>query len=287
METNPLKIGVLNAILLVAIVCAFSVNAAFGESLADACGAMLAEAGKSELLTSASARTLAQSEVHSPLELFTPGKDGKTLIEKHPWMIMSASQKALDVIYKTGVEEVVNPKTGEGTIKRYSLFSDAVPIANEKHIVGQLEGIERLVQSIESTADGNPTGVNVATLIGVPGTGKSWILSIFREALFNSTLRSEDQYDYKAGWINLHKIPSLRGQVPAYALEEPADPEHPIIFVDPMNDSPISFFSPELQDALLKKHESQVVERIGRRPRIKKNAFSPIRPDSQRDFRTG
>ncbi len=232
-------------------------------NMADVCKTVIAEVGQSTG-GAIDHQLNAVFERHSLSDLIKPGDEN--LAKRYPWLVMSSAQRALDMISSEGVKEVTDSRNGFGRVKRYAFFSDAVDLTGNKHIVGQLPAIEALVSFIHSKALGNPTAQNVPTLVGPPGTGKSYILSLFQEALRRGTLGRERFYTYTFEWVNLHEIPALKTSLP----KDVTDPESPRALPEPLNDSPFALLPSPIQDYVIAQARDNVLARIGMEPKPKR-----------------
>lgn len=229
--------------------------------ISQACSALIGQ--ELGLLQSVDQRSQILAERKSLSELLETGPE--SLIHKHPWLIMNSAQRALHMIYDSGVREVPDRSVGFGTRKRYAFFSDGIDLTNGNFIVGHLPGIARIVSFIEATADGQPGKDHVPILIGPPATGKSHILTMFQGALRNGTSSRPEYFAYSFEWVNLSPIKTLKGRLPNVATQ--ADSAEP--FSDPINDSPIALLPELLQAKVLEAHAQRVRELVGRDPKPK------------------
>lgn len=203
-------------------------------------------------------------ETHSLLDLIRPDANGETLATKHPFIVMSAAQRLLAIVEGAGSEAIPDPRTGEGTVIRYNLFSSGSEVTGGRRVIGQYHAIEQLVAHLRAAADGHRSGRLVPLLVGGPGSGKSEFIEIFREGLQHQTLHNSQNFAYTYGFVGLEKIPSLRADFPED--DTGVSPEYRC----PHNDSPLVPFPEVFQNAIVNQASAAVGHLIKRAPSPKR-----------------
>ncbi len=197
-------------------------------------------------------------------DFVTPDASGKTLAQKHPTVILNAAQRLLALINSQGVRPMNDPNTGEeNAIRRYSLFSDGLEVANGKRIIGQHVPIDHFVGQIKLLAEGYRSGLKVATLVGGPGTGKSEVIEIFRAALKNLSLNDPRFYFLSYRWKNLAAVPALRDR---FQREDGSS----IVYDCPIHDSPFVTLPEVFKSAVLREAGPEARRFSGYNPSPKK-----------------
>lgn len=209
-------------------------------------------------------RRVADKERHDLEVLLEAGPE--SFIANHPWTIMSSPQTLLHLFLSAGVEEKVDPFTGSRKHKVYNLLSTAHDLADGKFLVGQEQAAAQLVEAIKAAASGGASGRDMPMLVGVPGSGKSFILEHLRTSMSNATMRVPKHFAYTFEWVDLSKIPSLKNRLPSEFVKA----ESPRAFADPINDSPFSLLPDSYQEAILAEHRSRVYIELHQDPNPKR-----------------
>ena len=191
-----------------------------------------------------------QFDNHSILELWD--EDGSIpFLERHPSSVLSAAQILYALIKQEGVG--VKIITGRGPVGVYNLFSGGSYLS-QRRIIGQYEGIERVVESIKAQAMGSRSGNSVPLLVGTHGTGKTEFQKIVKHSLREATRSIPKFYIYELAWRTdrLKMIPNLSSIT--MTDSEIRSPSHA---------SPVSILPMEMQRSILEKMAPTVEKMLG------------------------
>lgn len=156
------------------------------------------------------------------------------LVEKHPSIMMSATQRLYSIVLAAGSERKVVRGKGEHTI--FNLFSEPNEFNGGKFIIGKEKEIEEFVNRLKGAIRGS---AKVPFLVGPAGTGKTLYQDIFRHALRYASLNIPEQYYYTIEWGGLDEFDKLAGIFPGG------------VYRAPLHDSPYAVLPEQMQQRLL------------------------------------
>ncbi len=226
----------------------------------ETCRSFLASAGyePDNILKEVELEHSATNETHRLSELFAP--DSENLALKSPTIVLNAPQILWLIIKEAGVQEIVNRRTGVGTLKQYDLFSRGGPLTDNRIIIGHDEALHHFVRTVKAQARGHKSSKTTPLLVGTRGTAKTETLEILKTARKNASLRTPRYYDYTFEFEGLEQIPALGD----FLRKEPLRTE--------INDSPFVVLPRKLQDALIQKVKPTINQAIQMDPLPKREA---------------
>ncbi len=179
-------------------------------------------------------------ERHSLLELVN---NHFAFIREHPSMFMTSAQSIYAMILAEGKEEM--NISGFGKVSVYNFFSKPNRVTAGRRIFGHYEGIKAVVDSIESQAKLEKSGVKVPLLVGTHGTGKTEFRETIANGLRYHTINTPQFYVYEISWNveSCKKIATLYNYLKTRQSND---------FRSPMHSSPLALLPERYQQEIAK-----------------------------------
>jgi hypothetical protein len=185
------------------------------------------------------------TETHSLLELVDPDP-AKNLAYQHPSIVMRSAQNLLHLVQFRAPRRTRDSTYRLRPLALYPVFSDFIPEAGYRGIVGQLDAIDEIADYIKTLAHGQKTS-HVPQLTGPAGTGKTEALIVLDRLGANLAARNPDFYRYTYLFKNLKSIPELR-YVPENFRTLPGSPY--LLLPESYQRAVVQFAAPRVREAI-------------------------------------
>ncbi len=187
-------------------------------------------------------------------------EDLGALVQKHPSIIMDASQNYLAVLKRYPPREIRDPSYRTEKLLEYPLFADGLSEAAGLRIIGQHGALSSFVGWLESRGSGSRSS-KMFTFLGPAGTGKTQVLKILDTANASLAMSNPDFFQWTFEFKGLEAIPALRP-----LLGKSKDLGIPILQYLAANNSPIVLLPPSMQKEVVRLGTPGVEKLVGYKP---------------------